>query len=408
MSIAVRVLIVHPRDLGAPTGGGIQTFLHDFVKHAPKDFEITLAGVTNDRGARPIGRRSRVKAGGGTAWMLPLAASGRLARSPMDLVRMAVGQLRLRRHMLDRQTILQIHRPFRPILLAGHRGPRVQFVHLDMRAWPGPSGWPRMGHLYRPFSDRALARMDRVYVVNDPGVEMLRNAHPQMAERISLLPVWYDDEIFQLPQPGERDAVRADLAERLGIGLAGPTDRWVLLAGRVDPLKDPLLALDVFGRLVAKRAATLIVAGEGELRGQLSQEVDAAGLRASVRFVGDLSRDELATLMRASDALLLTSTAEGGGPRVVVESLASGLPVVTTDVGDVRRTVTGGVNGWIAPLGDADALVEGLRWVFDQPREQIAQAAALAVEPYTARRILEPLYATYRRLATGRDDDAQP
>jgi len=81
--VTVRVLIVHPRDLAAPTGGGIQTFLHDFVKHAPLDFEITLAGVTNDRRARPIGRRSRVRAGAGHAWMLPLAGSGRLAHSPM-------------------------------------------------------------------------------------------------------------------------------------------------------------------------------------------------------------------------------------------------------------------------------------------------------------------------------------
>ena len=397
----MRVLIVHPRDLGAPTLGGIQTFLHDFVKHAPADFDITLAGVTYDRRARPIGRRSPVHAGHGKAWMLPLAASGRLARSPLDLLRMALAQLRLRRQMLDRRTILQVHRPFRPILLVGHRGPRVQFVHLDMRAWPGPSGWPRLGHLYRPFSDRALNGMDRVYVVNDPGVEMLRKAHPQIAERIALMPVWYDEEVFHLPAPGERDAARADIADRLQIKLAGPTDRWVLLAGRLDPVKNPLLALDVFGQLVHKRVATLIVAGEGELRRHVSEQVDASGLRDAVRFVGDLARDELAALMHASDALLLTSTAEGGGPRVVVESLASGLPVVTADVGDVRRTVTSGINGWIAPVGDQGALVEGLRWVFDEPREQIAQACARAVEPYTARRILEPLYATYRRLADG-------
>lgn len=403
----VRVLIVHPRDLGAPTGGGIQTFLHDFVKHAPQDFEITLAGLTNDRRARPIGRRSPVYAGDGKAWMLPLA-SGRLAGGPMDLLRMALAQLRLRRQMLDRRTILQVHRPFRPILLAGHRGPRVQFVHLDIRAWPGPSGWPRLGQLYRPFSDRALNGMDRVYVVNEPGVAVLRAAHPHIKERIAFLPVWYDEEIFHLPRPGEREAARADLADRLQIKLAGPADRWVLLAGRLDPIKNPLVALDVFAQLVRQRVATLIIAGEGELRGQLSEQVDASGLRDAVRFVGDLSREELAALMHASDALLLTSTAEGGGPRVVVESLASGLPVVTTDVGDVRRTVTTGVNGWIAPVGDQGTLVEGLRWAFEESRELVAQAAAKAVEPYTARRILEPLYATYRRLANGDNGAAQP
>ena len=47
-SLPVRVLIVHPRDPAAPTLGGIQTFLRDFIKYAPAEFDITFVGTTRD------------------------------------------------------------------------------------------------------------------------------------------------------------------------------------------------------------------------------------------------------------------------------------------------------------------------------------------------------------------------
>ena len=73
----IRVVVLHPRDLAAPTLGGIQTFLHDFVKHSPADFDITVAGVTQDPDERPIGKRSRVRIGG-TRGLAAAACAGRL------------------------------------------------------------------------------------------------------------------------------------------------------------------------------------------------------------------------------------------------------------------------------------------------------------------------------------------
>jgi len=51
----VHILIVHPRDPAAPTLGGIQTFLRDFIKYAPADFAISFIGTTRDVVARPVG-----------------------------------------------------------------------------------------------------------------------------------------------------------------------------------------------------------------------------------------------------------------------------------------------------------------------------------------------------------------
>jgi len=111
----------------------------------------------------------------------------------------------------------------------------------------------------------------------------------------------------------------------------------------------------------------------------------------------------LAELMRAVDVLLLTSRSEGGGPRVVLEALASGLPVVATPVGEVRRTVEHMIDGWLIEDHSSVAAVAGLRWVLDQPFGQLSGAAIAAAQPYTAEKVLDRVYATYRHLATGED-----
>src|SRR3990172_1797634 len=282
----------------------------------------------------------------------------------------------------------------------GQRGPRVQFVHLDLETWPGPAGWPRLGRLYRPFSDPALERMARVYVVSERGAHVLSEAHPRLGERIEFLPVWHGPAVFRAPARDERETARAGLAARLGLPGGGDDVKLVLLAGRIDDGKDPLLALGAIARLPA--AVRLLIAGDGELRGAVESRIAELGLGSRVHLLGDVARDGLATLMRATDCLLLTSHSEGGGPRVVVEALASGLPVVATDVGEVRRTVSDGVNGRVVGAHEEQPLAEALAWTLAQPRDALAAAAAAAAAPYTAARSHENAAARLRPAADNR------
>ena len=396
----IRVLVLHPRDLGAPTMGGIQTFLQDFVKFSPDDFEITVAGVTQDQARRPIGRRTKVAIDGRAAWFLPLAPASGMPLNPLKLLAMAAAQIRLRRDMLRPNTILQMHRPYRPVFLAGHRGPRVQFVHVDIREWPGPSGWSRLRGLYRQFSDTALRQMARVVVVNEAGAAILRQDHPQIADRVDFLPVWFDDAVFRPPRAAERTAARAQLPSRLGLGTEAEQDKIVLLAGRLDPVKDPILAVDGFAELIrVQPSARLLICGDGPRREEMEGRVQELGIVDRVHFMGDLARDELAAVMRACDVLVLTSLAEGGGPRVVLEALASGLPVVAMPVGEVRRTVEHQVNGWLVDERTPTAVARGLSWILDRPAGKLGEAAVAAAAPYNARAVLAGLYETYRRLA---------
>ena len=396
----VRILIVHPRDPAAPTLGGIQTFLRDFIKYAPQDFEISFVGTTRDEKARPVGRWMTLELHGRPIQFLAVGPSSGLSRSPAGMWRSFKGIARLSRALGVRGRILQVHRPYRSVMLNRHHGPMVQFIHLDLRDWPGPQGWPKLRGLYREFSDETLERMDRVFIVNEEGAVMLRHEHPKMAERVEFLPVWYDADVFHQVVDSERIALRHELCGRLGLTpAAGENLRFVLLAVRLTEIKQPILAIDTLAALGERPDVHLIVAGSGELLDEAHRCADSLGLTERVHFVGDRPRDELAQIMQASDALLLTARSEGGGPRVVLEALACGLPVVSTTVVEVKRTVSSGVNGWLVDVGTPQALAKGLSWVLDQPRTDLARAAAAAVEPFTADRILEHVFETYRALS---------
>lgn len=396
----VRVLILHPRDPVEPTVGGIQTFLLDFIKYLPSDFEVTFAGTTANRSARPIGRTSSVRIDGRDVRVLPLSSSAGLPRDPLGLLGVALAQIRLRLTLLRGGRILQVHRPYRSFFLAGQRGPRVQFIHVDIRDWPGPSAWRQVRGMYRSFTSSALDAMDRVFIVNEPGAEIIRREHPALSGRVEFLPVWYDPHTFFAASTDERRELRADLLRELGLDAADDLP-LILFAGRLDPIKDPALAFDGLAELHRRGLpARLVVAGQGDVRAKLVEQARGLAVAPFVHFVGDVPRARLAEIMRVSDVLLMTSVAEGGGPRVVVESLASGTPAVATPVGEVRRTIAHRVNGWLVEERTAGAVADGLEWVIRYPPQELRAAALEAARPFPAAAVLERVFAIYRELAS--------
>ena len=95
------------------------------------------------------------------------------------------------------------------------------------------------------------------------------------------------------------------------------------------------------------------IAGGGADLEKLRAEVEARGLGDRVRFLGE--RSDVPDLMRESDLYLNVSLYEGM-PLTLLEAMASGLPIIATDVPGNRELVTDGENGQKAPLGDAQAI----------------------------------------------------
>lgn len=137
--------------------------------------------------------------------------------------------------------------------------------------------------------------------------------------------------------------------------LAIPLDAFLWIAvGNLRPAKDYPTLLEAAARC-AKASAEfrLCIVGGGEALADLNADVDARGLRGVVSFLGP--RTDVPRVLRAGDAFVLSSAWEGL-PNAVMEGMASGLPVVATDVGGVRELIDQGRSGFIVPPSDPTAL----------------------------------------------------
>jgi glycosyltransferase involved in cell wall biosynthesis len=198
-------------------------------------------------------------------------------------------------------------------------------------------------------------------------------------ERVSVMPN---------PTPFERPSEpRPELRSRFG--LEGPA---LVFAGRLTAQK----SLDVLVAAVsACPEVELVVAGDGDQREAVIDDVSGRGLGDRVRLAGALPREEVLRLLLAADASVLASSWENF-PHSVVESLSVGTPVIATSVGGVAEVVEDGLNGLLVPPGDADALAAAIhRYFADEGlRDRLRAAAASSVEGYSAEHLLATLEQT--------------
>ncbi len=161
---------------------------------------------------------------------------------------------------------------------------------------------------------------------------------------------------------------RAETRHRLGLTSA---DLCVGFIGRLVPQKDPGLLLSAFARAAAGNPALrLVIVGAGPLLDELQRSQAACELGNRVRWCGALDGAEL---LPAFDCLALSSCTESL-PYVVLEALATGIPVIATDVGGVSELVYDGRNGVLVPSGDIEKFAEAIAAVLSR-REQLAAAA---------------------------------
>jgi glycosyltransferase involved in cell wall biosynthesis len=175
---------------------------------------------------------------------------------------------------------------------------------------------------------------------------------------------------------------RAEARERFGLN--GAT---LVFAGRLTAQKSLHVALEALAR---NEGVSLVVAGEGEERPELERRAADLGLDGRVRFLGPQPRERVLELLRAGDALLLSSSWENF-PHTVVEALAVGTPVLATAAGGVAEVVEDGRNGLLVPPGDAAALAAAIGRFFaeDDLRAALRSAAAPSVASYAP----EAIYA---------------
>jgi glycosyltransferase involved in cell wall biosynthesis len=134
------------------------------------------------------------------------------------------------------------------------------------------------------------------------------------------------------------------------------------------PQKEIATLLRAVPRLRARRPVRLLLHGDGPERSALGGRAGVLGIASDVRFLGRVANAP--AYMTAAAVVALTSAWEGFG-RVLVEALAVGCPVVSTDCpSGPREILEGGAWGPLVPVGDAAALGAALEAVIDHPPDR--------------------------------------
>lgn len=244
--------------------------------------------------------------------------------------------------------------------------------------------------------ERLLARSTDRIVAISPAIrdELLRQHRIGRLDQYRVVPLGFDLSALAAID----DRARAAARESLGIA---PAAHVVSTVGRLTAIKQHHLFLET-ARLVATRdpAALFLIAGDGELRAELEETARDFGLADRVRFLG--WRRDLATIYGASDVFLLTSRNEGT-PVALIESLAAGVPGVSTDVGGVRDVIAGDLGdvGFLAPFDDAAGLAAGVTSLLGDPQRRRAigdRGRTSVVARYGIDRLVGDIDALYREL----------
>ena len=145
----------------------------------------------------------------------------------------------------------------------------------------------------------------------------------------------------------------------------------LVCVGRLCEQKGQLLLIEAARRLRDQGIHfNLVLAGDGELRGEIETLIEQYKLESTVRITGWLSADQVREQILASRALVLPSFAEGL-PVVIMEAMALRRPVISTYVAGIPELVHSGVHGWLVPAGDVEALMLAMRECLEQSSETL-------------------------------------
>jgi colanic acid/amylovoran biosynthesis glycosyltransferase len=188
-------------------------------------------------------------------------------------------------------------------------------------------------------------------------------------------------------------------------------DRRLVCVGRLCEQKGQLLLIEAARRLTATTGHfELILAGDGEMRGDIERLVKKYRLDDQIRITGWITGAQVRDEILASRALVLPSFAEGL-PVVIMEAMALMRPVISTYVGGIPELVKHGEHGWLVPAGDVDALATAMQTCLEAPDEVVINMGKAARDQALARHdvktqvdLLAELFRTEMSLHVGMRD----
>ena len=277
-------------------------------------------------------------------------------------------------------------------IAARRRGiPSVATLHTIDR----PRRWSRDALRFRLMARMLTTRASRVIAVSRSAAEHFAGRSGAGRLLVTTLHNGVDLDRFSRLHPGAAGALRTAL------GL--PADARIVVTVAV--LRPPKGIADLIAALPAVLASVpdthLVLVGDGPARSDLEHTAATTGVAGRVHFLGH--RVDVAEVLAGSDVFVLPSHTEAL-PTVLIEAMASGLPVVATEVGGIPEMVERGGSALLVPAHHPELLAEAVTRVLTSPLQATAMGTAgrrIARTRFDLRRQVPALVDEYRRIVAG-------
>ncbi len=317
--------------------------------------------------------------------------------------------------MTDLAAIVKIRR-----ILQGEK-PHIAHTHTPKAGILGRwaswlAGVPRIVHTFHGFGfgDSHPPLKKQLYVLTERVTGMITTQFVTVSEKNRLKGLGYgfyssqncvlirsgvDFSFFKMGTP---DKSRKKLELELQ-----PSDRIVGVVAGFKPPKGLHDFLEVARRVLDESPQTkFLMVGDGELREALQLHMRQLRLDSAVRMLG--WRRDIPELMQVFDVFLLTSHWEGL-PRVLLEAMSLGIPIVASDVDGISEVVEGGENGYLSPPGNTQEMAKRVLQLLgdERLRTSMGQKSQLMIEPFSAQRMVKDYTHLYLQMMN-RSCDIEP
>jgi glycosyltransferase involved in cell wall biosynthesis len=360
--------VLHIGKYYPPHRGGVETHLHHLVSHQTSRMAVEVV-VANDRG---VTETERVDG----ATVTRVASLGTVASMPIC----PTLPLKLRGRL---ESIVHLHVPnpwaAQAYLMSGHEGRLVITHHADTL------GRPTLRKLVDPFVRRVMERAKAIIVTSKRYLESSEEL-ATFHSKCRVIPLGIDGEPFKTQLPDRVEAIQAKYGPRI-----------IIAVGRLVSYK----GFEFLLQAMQDVDATLLLIGDGPAKKDLEAATQKFGIGNKAHLLGAV--ENLVPYYKAAMMLVLPSVsrAESFG-MVQVEAMASGIPVINTEIDSgVPEVSLDGITGITVPPRNAASLAQAIRTLLDYPevRSRYGQAGLVrAQEEYSAQRMAQSTFEVYQSI----------
>jgi len=309
--------------------GGTRSYIMNLIEYlCSKDEKVTLYGIFHNSNREPNRKGFKFKA----------VAKGKKISSVRYLFNLF---LKTPFYRMSKDVIIHAQRPdiLFPFALFKRKNPKI----VTMHGIPGRGIHRRKSgvtwRIYNYLEKFSLKRADKVITVDSRTEKWYLKRYEWLKGKSCVIPVGVDLSRFK---PLDKNIVK----EKFGFD---SKDKIILYIGRLEREKRIDLLIESFKKLNSETNVKLVIVGDGPERGRLVAQAETP----NILFLGTLPHERIPEILNCAEVLVLSSEYEGM-PTVVLEAMACGIPVVSTNVGDVNALVIDGKTGYLAKANAED------------------------------------------------------